>query len=237
MQGSWHTAHICHLLPLCPFLHMNLNLTEFTFAPDPALHPPPFHKHRGRPVVSPPPLALKWSESRDLRGQRQNNQQQDGTSLPGSPLKLNGPTTRMKFSVAALFLLTLTLILTTTSAFQSSESTCPYRAAMRKGNRKAGIEVTPRVLSGVCHHPWGPLPLCMWDCCPQTLPFGSRAGLWSRSFRGLGSSRKLSQGYVSSNFDVRLLQGHVKPLGGEAKEVTEETIINVCSEEADKASG
>lgn len=54
---------------------------------------------------------------------------------------------------------------------------------------------------------------------------------------GLGSSRKLSQGYVSSNSDVRLLQGYIKPLRGEAKEVTEETMMNVRNEEAGKASG
>lgn len=70
MQGRWHTAHICNMLPLCSFLPTNSNLTDLNFAPGPALHCPPFHKHRGRLVVSPPPPALKWSESRELSGQR-----------------------------------------------------------------------------------------------------------------------------------------------------------------------
>lgn len=54
---------------------------------------------------------------------------------------------------------------------------------------------------------------------------------------GLGSSRKLGQGYVRSNLDVTLLQVYVKPLGGIAKEVTEETVVNICNEEAGQASG
>ena len=145
------------------------------------------------------------------------------------PPKPNCPTERMKVSVAALSLLILILTITSAVHSQPSECTCPCRAAVRKANGTAGSEVVLGVLSSAL----GPLPSCTQSCCLQTLPFVSRAELWSRSFWGWA----VSGSWVRVTSGIPKTDSRNDHLGGIAKEEAEEIIINVCDEEEGKASG
>ena len=81
------------------------------------------------------------------------------TSLLSPPQRLNCPTGGMKASRAALFLLLFLLLpISSVSHSQTSESACPCRATMRKGNGTAGSGVTPKELSDLCPPPGGLSP-------------------------------------------------------------------------------
>lgn len=118
MRGADTRRMLTLSLPLVFFLHTDSNLTEFTSAPAPTLHHPPFGQtpREARYLSS-------STRSEAVRVQRAEGSEGGpaGSPPPLSPaLELNCPLEKMKVSVASLFL--LILILATTSALRGQES-------------------------------------------------------------------------------------------------------------------